>query len=185
MPKVVSIARGNHRAKVLARRDALVEENINLVPPIARHIRLSLPSTFDLDDLISAGNVGLVQAATSYRPSAHGDVPFAAYARPRIRGAILDSVKRSAWAYAKGKASSDIPERSVVVNIEDELDKRRRRDEIDDAIANLGEREQALIHWHYAEGVTLAEVATRLGVGAPRTSQLHVAAVRELREALS
>jgi RNA polymerase sigma factor (sigma-70 family) len=90
----VSIASGDHRARVLARRDDLITAHLHLVRPIARRIRKLTPSTFELDDLISEGTLGLIRAATLYLPEAHGGCPFSAFARPRIRGAILDSIRR-------------------------------------------------------------------------------------------
>jgi RNA polymerase sigma factor (sigma-70 family) len=94
MPTVICIDTGLHRKRVLEARNALVEAHMYLVPDIAGRIRAGLPPSFDLEDLISEGNIGLIQAATRYRPSAHNRTPFSAYARKRIRGAIMDSVRR-------------------------------------------------------------------------------------------
>jgi RNA polymerase sigma factor (sigma-70 family) len=94
MPTVICIETGLHRERVLEARNALVEAHLHLVPDIAGRIHSGLPPSFDLDDLISEGNIGLIQAATRYRPSAHNRTPFSAFARPRIRGAIIDSVRR-------------------------------------------------------------------------------------------
>ncbi len=74
----VSIARGSYRAKALFRRDALIQENLNLVPPIAWRVHLLLPPSFELDDLVSEGKLGLLHAATRYRPRQHGGTPFSA-----------------------------------------------------------------------------------------------------------
>ncbi len=92
-----SIDSGGHRARALARRDALVEQHLYLVKPIAQHVVKRLPPSFDVDDLIAAGQFGLIRAATRYRPLAHNQTPFDAFARPRIRGAMLDSVRRKNW----------------------------------------------------------------------------------------
>lgn len=94
MPTVICIEKGQHRKRVLQARNTLVEDHLDLVPDIAGRIHKSLPPSFDLEDLISEGNIGLIQAAARYRPSAHNRTPFSAYARKRIRGAILDSVRR-------------------------------------------------------------------------------------------
>lgn len=100
MPTVICIETGEHRNRVLAARNALVERNMHLVPDIAGRIHAGLPPSFDLDDLISEGNVGLIQAATRYRPGAHNRTPFSAFARKRIRGAIVDSVRRRRYTDA-------------------------------------------------------------------------------------
>lgn len=94
MPTVICIETGQHRNRVLATRNTLVEANLHLVPDIAGRIHDGLPPSFDLEDLISEGNLGLIQAATRYRPSAHNRTPFSAFARKRIRGAIMDSIRR-------------------------------------------------------------------------------------------
>src|ERR1035437_8316817 len=94
MPTVICIETGLHRKRVLEARNALVEAHMHLVPDIAGRIREGLPPSFDLDDPISEGNIGLIQAATRYPPDSHNRKPFSAFARPRIRGAIIDSVRR-------------------------------------------------------------------------------------------
>lgn len=94
MPTVIRIDSGEHRGRVLAARDELIRTHLHLVPPIARRIQQRLPPSFDIDDLIGEGNLGLWRAATHYRPDAHGGCPFSAYARRRIRGAIGDSIRR-------------------------------------------------------------------------------------------
>ncbi len=78
------------------RRDALILSHTNLVPAIAAHIQKSLPVHIELDDLIHAGNMGLFDAATKYREDKA--VAFRTYAKHRIRGAILDSLRQQDWA---------------------------------------------------------------------------------------
>lgn len=104
MPTVICIETGQHRDRVLQARNALVENHLHLVPAIASRIHEGLPPSFDIDDLISEGNLGLIQAATRYRPSAHNRTPFSAYARKRIRGAIMDSVRRRHYREATHRA---------------------------------------------------------------------------------
>lgn len=94
MPTVICIETGAHRNRFIENRNALVENHMHLVPDIAGRIHGHLPPSFDLEDLISEGHVGLIQAATRYRPSAHNRTPFSAFARKRIRGAIVDSLRR-------------------------------------------------------------------------------------------
>jgi RNA polymerase sigma factor (sigma-70 family) len=94
MPTVICIENGQQRNRFLEARNALVEAHLHLVPDIAGRIHAGLPPSFDLEDLISEGNLGLIKAATRYRPRAHNRTPFSAFARKRIRGAIFDSVRR-------------------------------------------------------------------------------------------
>lgn len=78
-------------------RDRLIELHLHLVPPIARRVKRKVPPSFDLEDLIAEGNIGLMQAASRYKPNAHGGTPFSKFAQLRIYGAILDSVRRRCW----------------------------------------------------------------------------------------
>lgn len=79
-----------------ARRDRLVLENLALVKSIALHIRGHLPLHVDLDDLVHAGILGLFDAASKYDPCKQ--VVFSSYAKHRIKGAILDSLRQLDWA---------------------------------------------------------------------------------------
>jgi RNA polymerase sigma factor for flagellar operon FliA len=72
--------------------DELAERHLPLVIHIARDFRKRLPSSVDLDDLVGAGNVGLVEAARRFNPSRGAS--FATFARHRIRGAIVDSLRK-------------------------------------------------------------------------------------------
>lgn len=74
-------------------RDALIEENIGLVVHIANRVANRLPHERDRDDLISAGLIGLVEAATRFDPSR--ELPFSSFAGMRIEGAILDSLRQA------------------------------------------------------------------------------------------
>ena len=82
--------------KGTAQRDALIVEHLPLVTAIAAHVQKSLPVHLELDDLIHAGVMGLFDAATKYR--ADKKVAFPTYAKHRIRGAILDSLRQLDWA---------------------------------------------------------------------------------------
>ncbi len=69
----------------------LAEEHVGLVKIIAAAICSKLPSYVELDELIQAGSLGLLDAAGKY--DAAKGVPFEMYAKYRIRGAILDSLR--------------------------------------------------------------------------------------------
>ena len=73
-----------------------VAENLPLVRFIAARIAANIPASVELDDLIQTGTLGLIDAVRRYDPSK--GVPFAAYARFRIRGAILDALRSLDWA---------------------------------------------------------------------------------------
>jgi RNA polymerase sigma factor for flagellar operon FliA len=67
-----------------------------LVRHIARRIHVNMPPMVDIEDLFSAGMVGLVEASAGFDPAKKA--PFASYASFRIRGAILDSLRAGDWA---------------------------------------------------------------------------------------
>src|SRR5690242_21615081 len=77
------------------RRDQLIIEHLALVTAIAAHIQKSVPVHLELDDLVHAGMMGLFDAATKYREDKK--VAFPTYAKHRIRGAILDSLRQLDW----------------------------------------------------------------------------------------
>jgi RNA polymerase sigma factor for flagellar operon FliA len=85
----------SRRAFTKVERDALILGNYDLVKSIARKIRARLPRGVDGDDLVGYGVVGLIEAIDRYD---HGrSVPFEAFARPRIQGAILDALRAVDW----------------------------------------------------------------------------------------
>jgi RNA polymerase sigma factor for flagellar operon FliA len=79
-----------------AAQEALLLEALPLVRFVARGIHERLPSHVELDELISAGTPGLVDAARKFNPSKN--VLFRSYAQFRIRGAILDSLRSLDWS---------------------------------------------------------------------------------------
>jgi RNA polymerase sigma factor for flagellar operon FliA len=77
-------------------RDQIVLENLSLVKAIAVRVHENLPVHVDLDDLVHAGVLGLFDAASKYNPDKK--VIFQSYAKHRIKGAILDSLRQLDWA---------------------------------------------------------------------------------------
>ncbi len=77
-------------------REQLIIEHLPQVRLIARKIHERLPDTVMLDDLLSAGTVGLIQAIDNFDP--RQNVKLRTYAEFRIRGAILDSLRDTDWA---------------------------------------------------------------------------------------
>ncbi len=73
----------------------LVEQHLPLVRQIAAKVCARLPKHVDIGDIEGDGVVGLVDAARKFQPSKK--VPFGAYARLRINGAIVDGLRRLDW----------------------------------------------------------------------------------------
>src|SRR6218665_3605387 len=76
-------------------KDDLIREYAPLIKFIAQKIAVLLPSNIELDDLISAGVIGLMDAIEKYDSSR--DNKFKTYAEFRIRGAILDELRAQDW----------------------------------------------------------------------------------------
>lgn len=76
-------------------KDKLILEYAPLIKFIAQKIAVRLPSNIELDDLISSGVIGLMDAIEKYDPSR--DNKFKTYAEFRIRGAILDELRAQDW----------------------------------------------------------------------------------------
>jgi RNA polymerase sigma factor FliA len=75
------------------RRDQLIVEHLPLVRHLVGKMTAELPPGVDLDNLESAGVLGLVEAAHRFEPER--GVQFKTYAYPRIRGSILDELRRN------------------------------------------------------------------------------------------
>jgi RNA polymerase sigma factor for flagellar operon FliA len=83
-------------AAKIARRDRIVIEYLPLARAIAIRVFKNLQVNVDLDDLIHASVLGLLDAATKFNPNKK--VAFPSYAKHHIKGAIIDSLRRLDWA---------------------------------------------------------------------------------------
>lgn len=75
--------------------ERLVEEHLGLVKRIACHLLGRLPANVQLEDLVQAGTIGLLEAARHF--DASQGASFETYAGIRVRGAMLDEVRRNDW----------------------------------------------------------------------------------------
>lgn len=76
--------------------NARIEEFAPLVKRIAYHMMMRMPASVQVDDLIQAGMIGLIEAAQKYDSSKGAS--FETYAGIRIRGSIVDEMRRGDWA---------------------------------------------------------------------------------------
>ncbi|MGH9720364.1 MAG: sigma-70 family RNA polymerase sigma factor [Bryobacteraceae bacterium] len=126
-----------------ALRDRIVHEHLPLVKAIAVRVHENLPVHVDLDDLIQAGVLGLFDAAGKYNPEKK--VVFHSYAKHRIKGAILDSLRQLDWA------SRDL---------------RRRHKQVEAVTRDLSAQLERM--------PTEAEIAEKMGVEVDRWRQMVV-----------
>jgi len=136
-------ARKKSKAVAKSLRDRIVLDHLPLVKAIAVRVHENLPVHVDLDDLIHAGILGLFDAATKYDPEKK--VIFHSYAKHRIKGAILDSLRQLDWA------SRDL---------------RRRHKQVEAATRDLSAK--------FERPPTEAEIAEKMGVEVERWRQMVV-----------
>ncbi|BAO44324.1 RNA polymerase sigma factor FliA [Thiolapillus brandeum] len=75
--------------------EELVVKHASLVKRVAYHLMARMPSSVQVEDLIQAGMIGLLEAINNYDPSKGAS--FETYARIRIRGSMIDEVRRGDW----------------------------------------------------------------------------------------
>ncbi|MBL9215130.1 MAG: FliA/WhiG family RNA polymerase sigma factor [Opitutaceae bacterium] len=105
----------------------LIERYLPLVRNVVDRIKLNLPSHIDADDLHSVGVTGLIAAVRKYDP-AQGST-FAGYAATRIRGAILDELRRMDWCPRRARARTR-KLKEAINNLEQRLGRTATEDEV-------------------------------------------------------
>jgi RNA polymerase sigma factor FliA len=109
--------------------DAMVMRHAELVKRIAYHLAGRLPASVEVADLIQAGMLGLLEAAAHY--TADRGASFETYAGIRIRGAMLDALRKLDWAprsvHRKARAAA-----AAIREIEAEFGREARDSEIAD-----------------------------------------------------
>ncbi|HKC91947.1 MAG TPA: sigma-70 family RNA polymerase sigma factor [Candidatus Limnocylindria bacterium] len=188
-------------------RCALIERFAPLAARIAHGMNVPVGAVAGSDDLESAAVIGLIDAVDRFQPDR--GVPFEGYASLRIRGAVLDEVRRvdelgradrrrqrAAAAHGEdgsyhGTVSLDkLMERGYHGGAErDELSDRYEAEDlharVGSAMANLPPRQREVLERYYGESLTLREAGLRMGVSEARACQLHGRAIQSLRRQLS
>ncbi len=88
-------AAAQYKAVQRASANDFVTQHADLVRRIAHHLAARLPASVEIDDLIQAGMIGLIEASRSY--DAEQGASFETYASIRIRGAMIDEIRRGDW----------------------------------------------------------------------------------------
>ena len=149
----------------------------------------------DADDIASAAYLGLIDAVDRFEPGR--GVPFEAYAALRIRGSIIDELRR---VNERGRSAEELP-RAVSLDglVEDDWTHFLASDDgvdakfdhedlcgrVQGAIATLPPRQREVLARYYADSLTLREAGARMGVSEARACQLHGRAIANLRRALA
>lgn len=123
--------------------DAMVMRHAELVKRIAYHLAGRLPASVEVSDLIQAGMLGLLEAAAHYT-SGRG-ASFETYAGIRIRGAMLDALRKLDWAprsvHRKARAAA-----AAVRELEGEFGREARDGEIADRMGVSLEEYHRITH---------------------------------------
>jgi RNA polymerase sigma factor FliA len=112
-----------------ADKERTILEHSDLVKYIALRLIARLPDHIALDDLISAGVLGLIDAIEKY-DSSQG-IPFEYYAKIRIKGAMLDEIRSMDWVPRSLRQKSCLLEKTCV-----SLEQRLGRDPTDEEVAS-------------------------------------------------
>jgi RNA polymerase sigma factor for flagellar operon FliA len=105
----------------------LIERFLPLVRNVVDRIKLNLPPHVDADDLYSVGVTGLIAAVKKYDP-AQGHT-FAAYATTRIRGSILDELRRMDWCPRRARAKAR-KLKEAIIEVEQRLGRAATEEEV-------------------------------------------------------
>src|ERR1044071_4509992 len=108
-------------------KDKLILEYAPLIKFIAQKIAVRLPANIELDDLISSGVIGLMDAIEKYDPTR--DNKFKTYAEFRIRGSILDELRAQDWVPRSVRDKSKMIDRALI-ELEAELGRTATDDEV-------------------------------------------------------
>lgn len=186
------------RAGDAACRGALIERYSDLAVSLARCIRVPPASLADRDDISSAAMIGLIGAVDRFDP--RRGVPFEAYAALRIRGAVVDEIRR---VDERGRADRrpDSAELAVSLDalletgthqgpsVDDGVTERYEQEDLNtrvqDALGRLPARQREVIARYYGDELTLRETGAKMGVSEARACQIHGRAIQSLRRELS
>lgn len=93
---VVELWKRYHRDRTsMEAEEALIHQYLPWVKTVVGRVAMTLPPHVEMEDLYSAGMVGLLNAVRNYDPNANAS--FETYARLRIRGAVLDELRKMDW----------------------------------------------------------------------------------------
>lgn len=111
--------------------DELIKKNTLMVRRIAYHLLMHLPHSIQVEDLIQAGMIGLLEAAKHY--NSDKGASFETYAGIRIRGYMLDEVRRNEWVPRSVYRNSRLIN-NAIKNVENRLGRDAKDIEIADEL---------------------------------------------------
>ena len=129
---LVSPRRKGYTSMATAHGDIDVTAYAPLVKKLACMLMARLPASVELNDLIQVGVIGLIDAARQFDPSQ--GVQFETFASQRVRGAMLDELRREDWLPRQARRQSRQIE-NAIATLEQQLGRPPREAEIAEALA--------------------------------------------------
>lgn len=168
-------------------------EMSRLVRSLACRVLSAIPrgSGVDLSDLMQAGNLGWIQAAKTFRPQS--GTPLSGYARFRIRGEMLDTVRRNSRCLPVARMISgddreysldEILPASAETSPHRMMASRECARILSQELRRLPLKQQTVVRLRYQKGYNLSEIGNVLKVKESRACQIHRSALERLRRAL-
>ena len=146
----------------------LIERYLPLVRNVVDRIKLNVPAHVDADDLYSVGITGLIAAVRKFDPQ-QGST-FASYAAMRIRGAILDELRRMDWCPRRARARSR-KLKSAINDVEQKVGRAATDEEVS---AALGLNAKEYAKWvEEAKPVTFIAIDQRSEMEDSEGASLH------------
>lgn len=133
----------NPQKMTIEQKDQLILEYAPLIKFIAQKIAARLPSNIELDDLISSGVIGLMDAIEKYDPTR--DNKFKTYAEFRIRGSILDELRAQDWVPRSVRDKSKMLDKTIV-ELEEQLGRMPDEKEISEKLGITIEELHSLVN---------------------------------------
>jgi len=192
-----------------ASRCELIERYAPLATAMARRMRVPTNALTGRDDIESAALVGLIDAVDRYDPDR--GVPFEGYAGLRIRGAVLDELRRvddhTRDERRRARAIADDVDPEIGAfrmtlsldlllesgdrdwaaedGTDDRYESQDLRGRVESALRCLPPRQRELLARYYGDALTLRESAVQMGISEARACQLHGRAILNLRRELA
>ncbi len=173
----------------MGRAEDLFNRHLPLARRIARGVHRGLPRSVEYGDVESAALLGLWQAASGGVEHEN----FEAYARVRVRGAVMDELRRQDWLPRRREGS---PASGVVIvyddlgltrishegsGAEDALAEKQKQEILSQSLGRLSARDRRVME-RLLEGAKQSDLALELGVSAPRVSQISSRAIASLKK---
>lgn len=166
-----------------AARNALAAAHMTLVRRIASRVIKRLPASVEIDDLVGAGALKLVQIAGHY--DATRGTSFEAFASRYVRGAMIDANRRRHYRNSTCETLDAVAHVGAWPDHDERIDAERVAGRVRNALSVLPARERQVIVMIYRGGETHRRIGLVIGRHGNRVGQIHRAALTELRRELA